>query len=270
MEKLLDLKGMVKKLSSLIDHINGENISLIEKDILLQYVRDLYSFISELDIKNEVLKEVVEEPVNKFNKDVFQKYEAKEDNLVNAKQDFSIDFIEEIDEASIQNEDVLTEKTIEEEITEEIIIEHKIIEESKVEVSVKETIIEHTNKRPEFEQANLFSNSGNNKTIGEQLRTNTTSLNDILAQNNQREDISSIMNLKPISDIRSSIGVGDRFLYIRELFNGSGDVFEETILHLNSLDSIQDAKNYLSDKFNWNEANESVMNFMSVVKRRYL
>lgn len=283
MEKHIIIKEKIKKISLFVQNLDNKPINLIEKDILMKDICDLYAEVSELKVlsktsvtlayiaENQTIKaesqtvqydnlisEVSEEEKEeKINDEIIEEQEVEniseekpEENeaVINLKEDYSIEFLDEPEEKI------------------EIAVEKSKPEEVKVQ---KPEI-----KRPEVEQASLFSNNGFNsdvKVIGEQFASNKTSLNEVLAQKQQQqEDISSIMNKKPIADIKSVIGIGDRFLFIRELFNGNSDVFDETISYLNSLSSFEEASSYLFNKFSWNESQDTVSRFINIVKRKYL
>ncbi|NLA25264.1 MAG: hypothetical protein GX879_09895 [Bacteroidales bacterium] len=164
------------------------------------------------------------------------------------------------------DDDNFKENELVDNINEEIIdiADEEIIEETKLEQTQPETV-----KSTQQDLFNTSTENESNKTLGEQLGKNKTSINDMLAQRGTQQDVATRLTAKPISDIKLAIGVGDRFLFIKELFNGDGDVFNNTIEHLNSLISIEDANSYLNNKFNWSSESNTVKHFMSIVQRKY-
>ena len=94
-----------------------------------------------------------------------------------------------------------------------------------------------------------------------------SSLNDRFASNKPAE---GSYGLKPISDIKSSIPLGERFLFTRTLFSGSGALFESTVAALNGMSSIEEAEGYVRANFNWDMESSTVVDFMNIVRRRYL
>lgn len=77
-------------------------------------------------------------------------------------------------------------------------------------------------------------------------------------------------NLQPVSDILVAIGLNDRFVFTRELFNNDSLLFKSTITALNNLPSLTVAQAYIKEEFNWKEENTTAMQFMQIVKRRYI
>lgn len=248
MENVFSLKEKINKISNFIDSLNSNGLSSFDKEILLQKLKDLYFEVSVLSVDNTQIVESVEK--------------RAEDIIV----DKTI-----VDEVLVKAE--TNEKIIGEEVESPIQEPIEIFEipQSQAKEDAPQEEVKKSIKKEVVEQASLFPPDNNHiapKIVGEQLRQNKTSLNEILAQQSSVNDINA--RLKPISDIRSAIGVGDRFLFIKELFSGSSDLFEETIANLNSMLNYSEAVNYLSSRFKWDEADSSVISFLNIVKRRYV
>jgi len=91
------------------------------------------------------------------------------------------------------------------------------------------------------------------------------SVNDIITDQNKLE---YKLSNRPVSSIRSTIGINDRFQYIRELFDGDSDKFLETVKTLDSMQNIKEAVDYLRKNFKWKK-NETSLKFVNLVKRRF-
>ena len=72
----------------------------------------------------------------------------------------------------------------------------------------------------------------------------------------------------PLKSIRDGIGINDRFLFIRELFNNEHNKYENTVAALDGFTSIQEAVGFLKQNFKWNKT-ESGEKFLALVKRRF-
>ena len=105
-------------------------------------------------------------------------------------------------------------------------------------------------------------------TLGEQLgQSRQSSLNDKFASNKPLE---GSIGLKPITDIKSAIPLGERFRFTRMLFSGNGPAFDSTVAALNGMSSIEAADNYIRTNFSWDMDSPVVADFMNIVRRRYL
>lgn len=105
-------------------------------------------------------------------------------------------------------------------------------------------------------------------TLGEKLMQGSQSFYDTLTQKEASSTL--IFQNRPVKDIKSAIGINDRFYFQRELFNGDSDLFNSIIDKLNLLNDIESAEKLLADNFNWDKNNDAVQSFKDIVRRRYL
>ncbi len=91
------------------------------------------------------------------------------------------------------------------------------------------------------------------------------SVNDMVTDHNNLE---FKLSNRPVSSIQAAIGINDRFQYIRELFDGSGEKFTETVKRLDSMNHISEAVSFLQQNFKWKK-NETSLKFVNLVKRRF-
>ena len=94
--------------------------------------------------------------------------------------------------------------------------------------------------------------------------------NEIIAEHTTKVDMSTKLQNKPIGDLTKAIGINDKFLFIKELFNGDSARYSETISHLNSFADLNDAIIYLQDNFEWSESNEYAAKFIDLVRRKFI
>lgn len=105
----------------------------------------------------------------------------------------------------------------------------------------------------------------------EQKETAELSLNDKLA-NAQKVSLAEKLQKKPIADLRTSIGLNQKFLFMNDLFEGENNAYNDAIDKLNNFSSMDDAKNYLlslGTKYGWDLDHSSVSQFTELVERRY-
>ena len=94
-------------------------------------------------------------------------------------------------------------------------------------------------------------------------------INETPVQQKTGGDLSNKWQTAPLSSIVSGIGLNDKFLYIRELFDGDSDLYNNTIRRLDAVKSLEEALAFIREHFDWNEKNETVQNLMSLVHRRH-
>ena len=95
-----------------------------------------------------------------------------------------------------------------------------------------------------------------------------SSINENMAGTRNQEEESKLIG-PPIDNIGRNIGINDRFLIIRELFDGDSDGFGKLIGDLDSAGSIHDANERLSTQFEDSPNHEGVGILSILVKRRF-
>lgn len=100
--------------------------------------------------------------------------------------------------------------------------------------------------------------------VGEKFQKER-SVNDVIAENKTGE---SKLTNGPISSLRAAIGLNDRFLFIREIFENNSDKYNSIIDQLDKLETIQQAVDYLKANLTL-QKNETSMKFVDLLKRRF-
>ncbi len=173
--------------------------------------------------------------------------------------------------ASIEPKNPIEEKTPAVEIQEETEPEQMkeevgMTQEEKVEQiqAEEQTEAEYSEqKEMELEEEEEVDNS--TKTLGDSFLKGK-SVNDILAGDLGK--LEHKLSNRPVENIQAAVGINDRFQYIRELFDGSGDDFNKTVLELDKMNDLQEAVHYLQQNFKWKK-NETSLKFVNLVKRRF-
>ncbi len=255
MEQIKRIKQKAEEILLMTERFQNTGISEIEKDIVLAELRELYkeimltqadNHINNTEIKStEPEKEEILNPEN-ISHDSNNTVEAEKESEPitetesNSKED-EIEFAAEVSET----ENLTTS-----------------------EVKIKETLPKTQTISQTSTDKGVSKNGTSPKVLGDQLRTKKTSLNERYSR--AGNDISSRINLSPLDNIKSGIGVGDRFLYIKELFSSDNELYESTINTLNNLNSMDEALNHIDSNFNWDPDSATVHTFLTLVKRKFL
>lgn len=94
-------------------------------------------------------------------------------------------------------------------------------------------------------------------------------LNEQLTSSREDENLSEIKKIKPITNLSDAIGVNDRFLFIREIFNGDPKLFEQTIKRLDNAADLSDAKKILNDYTSESTDNTVLKQLLELIKRKF-
>lgn len=78
------------------------------------------------------------------------------------------------------------------------------------------------------------------------------------------------VKMQAVEDIMVAIGLNDRFLFIRELFNNDSALFSATVNVLNEKENWGNALAYLNEKFSWDSEDPTLVLFLGFVRRRFV
>jgi hypothetical protein len=115
-----------------------------------------------------------------------------------------------------------------------------------------------------------ISDSSKSESLAEKFQGKRKFMTDSLSNQIKTKPVASKLQGKAIEDLTKEIGVHDRFMFIKELFNGDIKSYEETIQKVNQFDDIAEALIYIQENFNWNENNKAANKFTELVRRKLL
>lgn len=111
------------------------------------------------------------------------------------------------------------------------------------------------------------------QTIADKLKNEAPSLIDKINEGRPDQTLAHKMQLKPINDLKTAIGINEKFQFVNDLFEGRIDLYNDAISRLNncgsafSADSIMDE--YLA-AHGWNTNAEAYIKLRTFITRRYL
>lgn len=90
--------------------------------------------------------------------------------------------------------------------------------------------------------------------------------------NKKREEHFLATQLKhdPIKDIKKAISLNEKIWFIKELFDGDIETYNNTLAQLNQFDFLEKAIDFLDRRFDWDYENQTVRDFMEFVYRRFI
>lgn len=100
------------------------------------------------------------------------------------------------------------------------------------------------------------------------------STSETLGERMMGEDNSLAAKLQqtPGRDLKSCIGINDKFLFVNELFGGSMEKYTKSIENLNDLKTLNGAMIYLNElkiELQWNSSNEAYLKLKDLVSRKF-
>jgi len=113
---------------------------------------------------------------------------------------------------------------------------------------------------------------GTNHVIEKPNLDNSTSINDTFASEASEKTVADKLRQQPIKDLKSAIGLNQKFLFMNDLFEGENQKFNDAINKINSFKTLQEALAFIDSEISsaWDKENSSVVNFMDLVERRFM
>lgn len=88
----------------------------------------------------------------------------------------------------------------------------------------------------------------------------------------QEKRIADKLQENQVSDLRTTIGINEKFLFINELFDGDMRIYDEAIHKLNTSTTLAQADMLLLDLkivYNWDSESPTVKKFVELVRRKF-
>lgn len=246
--EIKEIETLVIDIQKITAETGDINIHQIDIDLGLSRIRDLYEKFLELKTINTVTGAT---PDDSIVAEGSGGGEISEEEVVS-------ETISEPETTEHQPE--IEEKIPEDEKSSPTLFNQKLLDFNK-EASAEEPV-DKTEKASEAKDDKI-------KTVGDKYSDARQSVNDILARNKKENNLAAKLQYTPISDLRSSIGINDRFKYINDLFDGNSDSFDQAIGRLNDLNNLNEAMEYISQNFEWDEENDSFKTLLKMIYRRF-
>ncbi len=245
MDYLKNAKARIDEANELIGRAIGlEKLSTIERDIILDKLAKAYDCLLTGQLVNVEIKNT--EPVKSVAENIEPVVERKQPK---------INTVIEVESEKIAKPTISEKK-------EEVVVEKPKPEPQKT------TVVPSVKHEEVYKSEPIDHSQG--EILAEKFQGKQKFRNEIIAEHTTKVDMSTKLQNKPIGDLTKAIGINDKFLFIKELFNGDSARYSETLSHLNSFADLNDAIIYLQDNFEWAESNENAAKFIDLVRRKFI
>ncbi len=290
------LEMIAEQTETILGYKEGQ-IPQIELDIIRENIRKLYNNYSIIDkinsqIVDRLAHDYVSSKISKEEKteesiedEVISATLPKEKTEINSISAVSETYIKAPKEAPIEKEievkvaeepaplGIIEAPVVEKEIAEIVPVELPIEEVKPIETVVAKTIVEQKTtpkqKSNSASSGNLFENS---VSVADAYKDTKTSLHEKIGSSKTDNTLAGKLQQTPITDLVKSIGINDKFLFIKELFKNSGEDYNEAIQLLNNFSSLSQAFDYLevlTQNYNWDESSNASLKLFDLVRRKF-
>jgi len=279
MDKRTKLEFIKKEMEEilLILNKNIENQSLrnIDKDLILSKLRHMYDDFLQLETFENIKNESFYDAIPSFIDDVLE----RKDN-VDTKVKKALD-----EEKVLTEHERKDEKPVSEKKSKIVIVKSKSDKEEKEEIELEPEKItepvkpENANHPEEVNAEDDFSQNIVHKTYQhEEVKTiadkfqldSKPTLNEILGNKQKARDLASKYTGRPIENLKASISINDKIWFIKELFDGDSDLYNDTLKKVNEMKDLDQALSYLDQNFQWDQQKDVFQSFLELLFRRFL
>lgn len=265
-----ELKGVLERLREaeqlLMMGVERGKLSPIERDLVLEKLRKVYEnllFENKLNASEPAKENVTQHAEKRI------EVEAKPEPIL-PKPEPEVKPLptqpkKQVKEPKLEEKALIPEiKEVEKEIEIEIenIVEVEQVDAppAEVEVPVIEAAdietIEHEKSKPAT------------GVLGEKFQGKRKFRNESLSTG--KKDMATKLQNKPIGDLTKSIGINDKFMFTKELFNGNAELYARTINRLNEFSDMNDALFFIQENFSWDAKNEAANQLIELVRRKLI
>ena len=238
---LKEIKEMETLTKSFSDFEKIPDVMFQLSDSKVNNIKDLFNILEK---DNKAVSDVVEKTL---------KEEKSEAPLIEKTEIEPVQIEENLSEIKVQiDKDSAVEKT-----TEVLVTEHKIVVEEKP-LAKEDTKL--TEKAQESHKKAT--------TIAETIIEKKSSVNEKLSVK-ASVPFEKVLSNKKIEDFKKAINLNDKFRFQRELFKGNASLMNQTLDVLNETTDKNEALDFLSS-FEWNTEDQTVIEFMELVNRKFI
>lgn len=79
----------------------------------------------------------------------------------------------------------------------------------------------------------------------------------------------SVADTAPVKTLRGAISVADKFMIVRELFDGNEPAFEHAIETLDAIDDFDDCMVHIVENYSWRTSSEGAKLIIDLLQRKF-
>ncbi|MCL2682787.1 MAG: hypothetical protein FWE63_04790 [Bacteroidales bacterium] len=275
MSKSLLQTRIVDKLEVIMTQVDtmnkfGNSIPLIHLDILKSNIRMLYEQICELERVHKPMTATARKSPEVLYKEEEMPAVSKavEERMIYEARETISKLVESIHEDVANEYDPEIKLDFSVEIVEQpTVVESPVVKIEELPLLQTEITIVEENISVENPIPDIFTSL---QTIADRYKTPDSSLNEAMAISN----ISTVNTaVKQIRDLKSAIGINEKFLFINELFKGNMKEYTDAIVALSDAETLDLAHEVLiplKSKYEWREDSAAYITLVDFLQRRFV
>ncbi|MGN0007250.1 MAG: hypothetical protein ACI35T_04065 [Alistipes sp.] len=73
----------------------------------------------------------------------------------------------------------------------------------------------------------------------------------------------------PVTSLRGAIGINDRFLLLRDLFGGDEEAYEKAVSAIDAFDNLDDCMVHIIENYSWRSGSDGAKLIMDLIQRKF-
>ena len=280
-------ESVIELIEDIVDEVEefaNEDEPEVEEEIAEEPVTEEEPEDSVIELIEELVEEVEEftnEEELEVEESVEPEPEAKEEPAVAVKTKLAHSAIlalyddgDEEESAPAEEEPVAEEEVadepaeeVEEQPEEEPVVDMTELDAEEEEVATEEEVTEEQEEEPATEPIAEPSTEPAKVVLGDVLGADQTTLADRIAANAVVDVASAVSAAKSLAEM---IGLNDKFILMRDLFQNNHDYYEAAIDQLDEFESIDEVMFFIHDNFQWNPNSEGAKLLVELLSNKLL
>ena len=257
------IDSLLKIIRDQHDHLKNHDSSIpqVEIDFMVQNLRQLYEAALMLNHTNALTS------LDEVKTAVSQKILAEKRALQMKRSDETPPPANEVMETITESQPRQVEKN-----ETDPIIHHSMNEVIANVGSIEPVAEEKTDKTPRKKTLQDLNKRFEDKPTVADKFGSEESIHRKIASKTNSKTIADKLHHNPIKDLKTAIGINEKFLFVNQLFEGNLQNYSAAIEKINSVNDLSTAKQIAADlagQMNWDDKNEHVKNFMELLERRF-
>lgn len=121
------------------------------------------------------------------------------------------------------------------------------------------------------EPSSAFAPEGKPRPVlGEVINAGSKTVGEAMAETPKHDITEKIVHSDHITDLNQAIGINDKFIMIRDLFNGDGSRYDAAIAELNKFDNFDACLIHIASHYRWDPDSDGAKLLMEILSRKLL
>ena len=121
------------------------------------------------------------------------------------------------------------------------------------------------------EPSSAFATEGKPRPVlGEVINAGSKTVGEAMAETPKHDITEKIVHSDHITDLNQAIGINDKFIMIRDLFNGDGSRYDAAIAELNKFDNFDACLIHIASHYRWDPDSDGAKLLMEILSRKLL